>query len=194
VEHIRRLLEAGKSGKVVQIPGGIVAAREFDSLVIRSALDSTPPFEYELQIPGVLHIPELGRVFRAEIVDREMILSGDRRVFVDGGSLGPYVRIRNWRPGDYYRPVGLAAGKLKKLFQQARIPRSQRGRWPVFVNDSAIVWVASFPVSREFAPCGRTQKIIALEAVPEIERGNRPNLLESAKRQSICSASESKVK
>ena len=41
-------------------------------------------------------------------------------------SIGPYVRIRNWKPGDYYRPVGLPAGKLKKLFQRARIPRSHR--------------------------------------------------------------------
>jgi tRNA(Ile)-lysidine synthetase-like protein len=88
-------------------------------------------------------------------------------VFVDGERLGPYVRIRSWQPGDYYRPSGRPAGKLKKLFQQARIPRSQRRGWPVFETDSGIVWVASFPVSREFAPCERSQKIVALEALSD---------------------------
>jgi len=86
------------------------------------------------------------------------------RVFVDGDSIGPYVRIRNWKPGDYYRPVGLPAGKLKKLFQRARIPRSHRRNWPVVVANSTIVWVASFPVSREFAPGVRSQRIVAIEA------------------------------
>ena len=36
--------------------------------------------------------------------------------------------------------------------------------WPVIVADSTIIWVASFPVSREFAPRGRSQKIVAFEA------------------------------
>jgi tRNA(Ile)-lysidine synthetase-like protein len=72
--------------------------------------------------------------------------------------------IRNWKPGDYYRPVGLPAGKLKKLFQRARIPRSHRTNWPVVVADSTIVWVASFPVSREFAPGGRSQRLVIIEA------------------------------
>ena len=166
-ESVRSLLQDGKSGKVIPVPGGIRAAREFDALVLRPEAESIAEFNYELAIPGVVRIPELGRSFRAEIVD---CLGGDDdrgRVFVDGGIVGDYVNIRNWKPGDYYRPQGGPAGKLKKLFQRARIPRSQRSRWPVFVTGSAIVWVASFPVSREFAPSGRTQKIVAFEALPD---------------------------
>jgi tRNA(Ile)-lysidine synthase len=166
-ENVRSLLQHGKSGKVIQIPGGIRAAREFDALVIRLEADSVMEFAYKLPIPGVVRIPELGQSFRAEIVDRFGDDTRRGRVFVDGESIGDYVNIRSWKPGDYYRPQGWPAGKLKKLFQRARIPRSQRSRWPVFVTGSAIVWVASFPVSREFAPSGRTQKIVAFEALPD---------------------------
>ncbi len=165
VEAARRLLEPGKSGKFVEFPGGLQAAREFDRLVFRAAPAILGEYEYELRIPGHVHIPELGKVFRAEIVEAESDQTAAQRVFVDGDSIGPYVRIRNWKPGDYYRPAGWPAGKLKKLFQRARIPRSHRRGWPVVVADSAIVWVASFPVSREFAPRGRSQKIVALEAL-----------------------------
>jgi tRNA(Ile)-lysidine synthetase-like protein len=118
-----------------------------------------------LKIPGVVQIPELGKQFRAEFVQPNMAKTRENRVFVDADSIGPYVRIRNWKPGDYYKPVGLPAGKLKKLFQRARIPRSHRTSWPVVVADSTIIWVASFPVSREFAPRGCSQKIVAIEAV-----------------------------
>jgi tRNA(Ile)-lysidine synthase len=164
METARRLLEPGKSGKFVEIPGGLQVAREFNRLVFRGGVPAVNEYEYQLQIPGHVHIPELGKVFRAEIVGSEGSETGGHRVFVDAESIGPYVRIRNWRPGDYYRPVGLPAGKLKKLFQRARVPRSHRASWPVVVAESTIIWVASFPVSREFAPRGRSQKIVAFEA------------------------------
>jgi tRNA(Ile)-lysidine synthetase-like protein len=125
-------------------------------------------FDYVLPIPGTVHIPELGKTFRAGVRDGTMVpdtSDNKKRVFVDGGRLGPCVKIRSWKPGDYYKPVGWPGGKLKKFFQRTRIPRSQRSRWPVIVSDSTVVWVASFPVSREFAPSGRSQKIVTLEVL-----------------------------
>jgi tRNA(Ile)-lysidine synthase len=142
----------------------MIVWRNFDQLVFQKRTAEPREYSYELKIPGLIHITELGRTFRAEIVDGKKVQPAPDRVFVDGGSLGPYVRIRNWKPGDYYRPVGLPAGKLKRLFQRARIPRSQRGSWPVLVANSTIVWVAPFPVSREFAPGEQSQKIVAFEA------------------------------
>jgi len=165
IENVRMLLEDGKSGKFVEIPGGLQVARDFSRLVFRRTVPAVADYEYELKIPGDVHIPELGKTFRAEIVELEASESPGHRVFVDADSIGPYVRIRNWKPGDYYRPVGLPAGKLKRLFQRARIPRIHRLSWPVVVSDSTIIWVASFPVSREFAPRGRSQKIVAIEAL-----------------------------
>ncbi len=165
IEAARMLLNPGKSGKTVEIPGGLRVAREFDRLVFRNAAVPHASYSYELKIPGEVHIPEIGKVFRAEIIETEANDRGTDRVFVDAESIGPYVKIRNWKPGDYYRPVGLPGGKLKKLFQRARIPRGHRTGWPVIVADSAIVWVASFPVSREFAPRGHSQKKVAFEAL-----------------------------
>jgi tRNA(Ile)-lysidine synthase len=163
IDAVRGLLQNGKSGKVVQVPGGLQVAREFDSLRVRYSVPRIENYEYELRIPGSVHIPELRQVFRAEIIDSEPRERVGQFVFVDADSIGACVRIRNWKPGDYYKPVGLPAGKLKKLFQRARIPRSHRTSWPVVIADSTIVWVASFPVSREFVP--RSQKKVAIEAV-----------------------------
>jgi tRNA(Ile)-lysidine synthase len=165
IEAVRGLLSPGKSGKVVEIPGGLKVAREFGSLVIRRKAVPVLNYDYELKIPGSVHIPELGKLFTAEISESQANDEGPERVFVDAESIGRYVRIRNWNPGDYYRPVGLPGGKLKKLFQRARIPRGHRTGWPVIVAESTIVWVASFPVSREFAPRGHSEKKVVFEAL-----------------------------
>jgi len=163
IEAARGLLEPGKSGKMVQIPGGTQVDREFNDLVFRHAAGPASEYEYRLQIPGEVHIPELGKTFRAEVIGKEGNRTGPGCVLVDAAAIGPCVMIRNWKPGDYYRPVGLPAGKLKKLFQRARIPRSLRRSWPVVVADSTIIWVASFPVSRDFVPRGSSQSLVLIE-------------------------------
>jgi tRNA(Ile)-lysidine synthase len=167
VESVRTLLEPGKSGKVIPLPGGITAAREFEWLVFLNERETEArEFDYALSIPGIVRIPELKHAFRAELVEHAGEPS-DTRVFVDGSQLGACVTIRNWKPGDYYKPAGWPAGKVKKLFQSARVPRSKRNRWPVFVTNTTIVWVASFPVSREFIPGGHSEKIVAFETLPD---------------------------
>jgi len=164
IEEALNLLLPGQSGKLVEIPGGIVVERSFDQLIVRPSALPTPDYDYELRIPGTVMIREIGRTITAQIIATEDAESQGNRALADAEMLGPCVRIRNWKAGDYYRPSGLPSGKLKRLFQRARIPRSQRHGWPVIVSDSTIVWVAAFPVSREFLPRAGSRKVVVFEA------------------------------
>jgi tRNA(Ile)-lysidine synthase len=169
VEAVRGLLDEGKSGKTIQLPGKMRVSREFNRLVFSAVDEVAHEFDYTLSIPGSIHIPQLNRLFRATCLDESndatMLSEGPTRVLVDGDRLGSCVKIRSWKPGDYYKPTGWPAGKVKKLFQRARVPRRQRRCWPIFTTDSTIIWVTSFPVSREFTPSGFSKKIVAFEAL-----------------------------
>ena len=166
VESVRSLLQPGKSGKTIELPGTIEVERNFDTLVFAETADKRADYEYDLEIPGRILVPEISCMIEARLASPDAPKTKWGRALVDGESLGPCVRIRNWRNGDFYSPVGLPAAKLKKLFQDERIPRRQRHRLPVLVTESSIVWVASFPVSREFAPTGHSRRIIEFEALP----------------------------
>jgi tRNA(Ile)-lysidine synthase len=164
LEAVQTLLEEGKSGKTIELPGGLQVWREFGQLRIGATPEPAVEFRHVLPIPGSVHVPELRRTFRAVILDaRNATFAGN--VLADAARIGSSVTVRNWKPGDYYRPEGWPAGKVKKLFQRARVPRRQRGRWPVFEAKDGIAWVESFPVSREFAPRSQTEKIVAFEAL-----------------------------
>ena len=168
IENVRSLLVPGKSGRVIELPGTLSAERNFNTLVFRPADAEPADYEYELPIPGQVHVSEIGTVFEARLRSPGTLKPKQKGVFVDGESLGPYVKIRNWRSGDVYNPAGLGASKLKELFQKKRIPKRRRRRWPVLVAESSIIWVASFPVSRDFVPTGRSQRIVEFEASPSI--------------------------
>ena len=174
LERVRRILAPGKSGKTVELPGPIHVERSFDTLVFRSADPGPVDYEYDLPIPGRVRVREAGLDFEARVVDEAVAADhgAPTRVRVDGESLGPCVKIRNWRNGDTYDPAGLPKSKLKTLFQDRRIPRSSRRSWPVFVARSSIVWVASFPVSGDFAPTERSRRIIEFEACPSARRSD----------------------
>jgi tRNA(Ile)-lysidine synthase len=167
IESVRSLLETGKSGRTIELPGAFSVERSFDTLRMVPDRPRVGDYEYELPIPGRIEVREIGRVFRATLVEPNAPKTDKpnaNRVFVDGASLGPCVKIRNWKIGDSYEPDGLSASKLKMLFQKERIPRRKRLEWPVLVAETSIVWVASFPVSRDFVPNRRSRKIVEFEA------------------------------
>ena len=50
--------------------------------------------------------------------------------------------IRVWSPGEKVKPLGGSGHRLiVRCFQDARIPRSRRGGWPVLAQRDAVLWV-----------------------------------------------------
>jgi len=69
--------------------------------------------------------------------------------------LGAPLILRNWRPGDAYRPLGRRhALKLKEMFLARHIPRRERAAWPVLESGGRVAWVRGMAPAEEF----RTRK------------------------------------
>jgi tRNA(Ile)-lysidine synthase len=88
----------------------------------------------------------------------------------------PSLELRNWRPGDQYRPAGQSKHqKLKFLFQEARIPLWERGDWPIITYNGTIVWTRRFGAAAEFAANPSTRVVLRVEV--SSENGNRTSSL-----------------
>lgn len=56
--------------------------------------------------------------------------------------VGGVLRVRNFRPGDRFRPLGMAGHKkLKDLFIEKKLPRSRRRTLPLVLAGEEIVWI-----------------------------------------------------
>lgn len=61
------------------------------------------------------------------------------------------LRLRAWRAGDRFRPLGLRGQKkLQDFFVDAKIPREERGRVPLLVAGDRIAWVVGHRIADEF--------------------------------------------
>ncbi len=152
-EHIEKLRRCalGESA-TVGLPGATAAQVRSGSLRLREALaetQSAQAYEYLLPIPGEVLIAELGLTLRAQVVAGEFARELTDGELLQADLLGAPLTVRNWRPGDRFRPAHSGSEeKLKRLFADKRIPVEQRPSWPVVLCGSDIVWVQGFPVSQ----------------------------------------------
>jgi tRNA(Ile)-lysidine synthase len=123
-------------------------------------------FRFPLSIPGEVVLPAAGWALSAEAGSGAFAgnpgASDVVQVRLDrcSGSLA----VRNRRPGDRFRPVGLdGEKKLQDYFVDRKVDRKQRDSVPLVVDGAdRIVWVAGFGIDEAFRVTDRAQEVIIL--------------------------------
>jgi len=198
--HVQRILEMARSQNGhdrVQLPG-LEVFRSFEWIRLAPGNDIGEPRDFSLAVnpPLCLELPgsetritlqiiqKTGQVIEktgiAHPIKQPCVTVGDeldwqRLIPTEGGVL-PSLELRNWRPGDQYRPAGQSKHqKIKFLFQEARIPLWERGNWPIITYNGTIVWTRQFGAAAEFAADPSTRIVLRVEV--SSKNGNRPSWL-----------------
>lgn len=171
VEQVLELAARAGSGRL-QAPG-VDVLRSFDwirfiPLGLEEARDRdlripvTPPCRVEL--PG-------GRIALTMEVERAEAgyTGGMSGLDWDQCVSGP-LELRTWKPGDQYRPAGSArVGKLKEMFQKARIPLWERRSWPVLAGSGAVLWTRRFGYAAGFAATESSRFVLRIREIDNAE-------------------------
>jgi tRNA(Ile)-lysidine synthase len=176
VEQIIHLANHLKSGRSLELPGGIVVSREFGDLVfarsgVRSgqepANDTARRHEYEyaidlpLMMTTTLSVAELGKRLSLNLIDwpnAESDTIRDPRA-LDADLLRAPLILRNWRPGDSFSPHGRRdVRKLKQMMLADRVPASQRRGWPVLESGGQVVWALGMTPAEGCCAGAKTRK------------------------------------
>lgn len=180
--HIETLLHfaaAAQSGRSLALPGGLMALKDFDWLIIRPAAATleTDGFTLPVEVPGTLPVAPLGVAFQFKIVKPEELAKAyntSKTVGLDPQKLGGDLVLRSWRAGDAFCPLAShKIRKLKELFRQHKIPREQRKVWPVLESGQQIVWVRGLPPARSAACTAGTSEVLVIEEVELVRAASR---------------------
>jgi tRNA(Ile)-lysidine synthase len=187
--HVERVLEMARSRDGhdrVQLPG-LDVFRSFESIRLAPAgATSGSACDYSLLIeaPGWVEHPGSHARITLQVLEKTEFeqpcvtvvneLDWQRFTITDGAL--PSLELRNWRPGDQYRPAGQSKPqKLKFMFQEARIPLWERRDWPIITYNGTIVWTQRFGAAAEFAANPFTRVVLRVEV--SSENGNRTSSL-----------------
>jgi tRNA(Ile)-lysidine synthase len=153
VECILELASAATGSGHCALPG-LEAARSFDWVRVAPPAPGRYDYQKELCVPGRYPLPNTGWELVLEFVSAgaDCGYNMNETKQLDWGRISGNLQVRNWRPGDRYRPCGHASEvKVNSLFQQARVPSWDRGTWPVITCGGEIVWVGRFGPAAGFA-------------------------------------------
>ncbi len=169
VEQVIRLAAVSGGGHRVELPGGAFVEKDFGKLTFAiqsqrgrerrpiGGSQQSVTFSYPIELPehgcADVSVPELQRRFRLKVIDwtcaeRE---TSTGCTALDAALLRMPLILRNWRPGDAYRPLGRRQiHKLKQMFVEGRIPVRDRAAWPVLESAGRVVWARGMAPARDF--------------------------------------------
>jgi tRNA(Ile)-lysidine synthase len=129
-------------------------------------------FRYSLSIPGEVVLPDAACVVSAEPFAAgaesswcRAALRSESVALVRGDLCGESLIVRNRRPGDRFRPVGMRGRKkLQDFFVDRKVARDRRDRVPIVVDRrERIVWVAGHGIDEAFRVTERSQPMLLLK-------------------------------
>ena len=125
-------------------------------------------FRLPAPVPGSVPLPGGSSALLLELIENNAVTElsdsgyNELMAFLDWDRISGALEVRNWRPGDQYRPVGHSGEeKIKLLFQQARIPLWERRRWPVITtSQDEIIWARRFGPAADWAATSESRVLL----------------------------------
>jgi tRNA(Ile)-lysidine synthase len=181
IEIIRNFISSSRCGQGLDLAAGYTVRAGRDEIVIekkiikRRGKDITAKginTLYPLNIPGETIVKDLNIKIAARVTKRhpslkEMKMSFPAKVFFDMARIKMPLYLRVRKPGDRFRPLGMAGtAKLKKYFINAKIPQEERGRIPLLVSGGEIIGVIGQAISETVKVRPETKDILLLRQIP----------------------------
>lgn len=174
VQEILALARAEEGHGRLQAPGTDVY-RSFEWLRFAPPRMDTMEnrnFQFPLPVPGRVNLPYQSSAIALDLAPGTTCIESCHPGYnesissLDWGRVSGFLVLRNWRPGDQYRPVGHAvAEKIKLLFQRARIPLWERRSWPVITRGEEIIWARRFGPASTYAATVDSQEILHVREI-----------------------------
>lgn len=125
-------------------------------------------FEYSItSIPTAIEIKESGCCLRLSTTEPLFHnLKALDAAYLDYEKIEFPLIIRNIRPGDRFRPLGMAGTKkVKSFFIDRKIPRDVRHQIPMLVDRKAILWIAGLATSDRVKVTTSTRICLKIEII-----------------------------
>ena len=178
VQQVLELARQGTSGSHLDLGKGLSVERVLDRILFTASAPrqgtflpsrsyvypADPHAEGDGEV--VVEIAETAKRLHLKLIDWP---TAGRETYkeaagaLDADRLEKPLVVRNWRPGDAYRPLGRSRSeKLKRLLLERRIAARERALWPVLTSGGEPVWAGGLPVSAEHAAGPETRLALVI--------------------------------
>ncbi len=171
-KHVSSIIDLSSdctTGKRIYISSKIIARICYNYLVIEKDGSKHKDSEFNVMLnnEGITWIEELDSFFEARVVttqDFDLKIESKFIKKFDYDKVRGSLFVRNRRKGDKFIPIGMKGSKkIKDFFIDEKIPREEREKIPLVVNDEDILWVVGYRISEKYKITDTTKRVLILE-------------------------------
>lgn len=163
VEDALGVLDAGATGRGVDLPGGVRVESSYGMPVFYRPDGMPSGFEYPMPVPGIVDIPGIGSI----VAGPAPYTQDGVVVEFDMDRLAGPLSVRSRRPGDRFNPAGMSGTrKLKEFFIDMKLSRIGRAQTPILTCGGEIAWVVGIRPDGRFVAGPDTKNPLAVRFLP----------------------------
>jgi tRNA(Ile)-lysidine synthase len=180
INSIIGLLEKRSAYGKADLPDGIRIQRDQDALYVfkgkhmlryfreRYSPSDRVMFEYQIEKPESVFIEEISAYIRVDEMRVEKAFdyryTGQYTSYFDKDTVSFPMVVRNFRPGDAFKPLGAGGRqKVKKFFIDKKVPRSERVKCPILLSRGKIIWVIGHRIDESVKVMPSTRNVLKVE-------------------------------
>lgn len=176
IEMIRELMEKD-TGHQCSLPRNLIVKKSYDELIflLQEKKDENPSFYYELSIPDEKEILEINGKIKLKIINMDQFLEknsyfSERIVKEHYKKLFDYdkiegrliLRTRNSQDTICIHKDGRHKA-LRRFFIDEKIPREEREKIPLLVDEQEVLWILGYRVSCKYEIDATTKRVLIVE-------------------------------
>ena len=180
VRHVLKIIQMMKlenGVKEIHLPGFLTAVCDKGKLFVRKRHNCdfvedeffSGDFESKgINVPGITEIGFRGLCLNTKLVstkDIDFYSTNSNKAYFDYDKTGSDIKVRVFRPGDRFVPLGMkGTKKLKAFFIDEKIPRDQRKSIPLItsINDD-IIWVYEKRIGERYRVTDKSTRVMVVE-------------------------------
>ncbi len=166
VRALERVI-GGQAGRRVMLSGSRVVEREHDSLSIRSTTPAAD-FSYPVIAGRTNRFPGFSIAVSDPGPRPAALVARPGTEYVDADRLRGPLRVRTWKAGDWFVPLGMRGRKkLSDFFVDRKLPRREKQHIPLLEAGGSILWVCGQRLDDRFKLTDHTTRVVRLTYYPE---------------------------
>lgn len=172
---VAELLDDPVSGKVIQLPGGVVVEKRYQQLIFSNEIDVSRESDADqvvVRIPGRTILPSRSMEIFCEVLTpsstqiTELRGHGSRMSeHLDLDAIHVPVLLRARRAGERFWPLGAPGSKkLSDYLTDAKVPPGERRKIVVVCDQLGPIWVVGHRIDDRVKLTSRTRRVLHFEA------------------------------
>jgi tRNA(Ile)-lysidine synthase len=170
VQKIYEKLQKASPSFLLELPHGAWVEKRYDIVSLgKGGVKPFPPFEFEINSTGHTFIKEIGKEVGIEETNRNQFRAyngSPNTAMIDYECLQFPLKMRNFRPGDRFHPLGAKGSqKVKEFFIDHKIPRFERPKIPLLISGEMIAWIVGYRIDERVKVTEKTKKVLKITVV-----------------------------